>query len=116
MIIEIDIYQLLAILGVLLGFNLAKQFSDFDKWVTKRVPKDFKNTFTWYVVSRLLKAIHHYMVGIAIMVLFYPPHSLASLAMFSVGVGVFLEETPLFVSDLKKVVNRLKNLRNLRGD
>ena len=111
MLIKIDVETLIVILGLLFGFNTAYCFSDFDEWITKKVPKDFKTTFTWYLVSRLLKAVHHYMIGIIIMILFYPPHSTISLFVFSTGLGIFLEETDVFISDLKKVVNRIKKLK-----
>ena len=110
MLIEIDIETLIVILGILFGFNVAWSFADFDEWITKRVPEDFKNTFTWYVISRLLKATHHYMIGLLIMILFYP-HSTPSLFVFAMGTGIFLEESDVFISDLKKVVNRIKKLK-----
>ena len=108
---NIDPNTIIFILGILTGFNTGWNFSDFDEWVISRIPKDFRNTFTFYVVSRMLKAIHHYMLGLLIVVLFYPPHSLLSLFCLGFGLGLFIEEADVFVSDMKKIGKKLKLLK-----
>jgi len=107
--------QLVFILGLLIGFNTGWSFSDFDEWVRGKFPDDFKDSFTYYVITRLLKATHHYMWGIIIMVLFYPPSGLISTFGFAFGLGLFLEETDVFLSELGKVMRNIKKLRRAGG-
>jgi len=105
---KIDPNQLVLILGILFGFNTGWSFSDFDEWITSKFPEDFKNTFTFYLISHLLRAIHHYMIGIVIMVLTYPPSGSISLFLFGFGLGLFIEELDVFYSDLKKIKEKVK--------
>lgn len=105
---EIDPVFLRFLLGLLIGFNTGWSFSDFDEWILGKFPEDFKDTFTFYLVSHLLKAIHHYMIGIIIMILFYPPHNTISLICFGFGLGLFIEELDVFYSDLKKIKEKVK--------
>ena len=105
---QIDPQQLTFILGVLFGFNTGWSFSDFDEWILSRIPEDFRNTFTFYLISHLLKAIHHYMLGIIIIILFYPPHNPISLFCLGFGMGLFIEELDVFYSDIKKIKEKVK--------
>ena len=107
---EIDPTQLVLILGILFGFNTGWSFSDFDEWILNKIPEDFKGTFTFYLIKGLLKAIHHYMIGIILMILVYPPSGVVSLFFFGFGLGLFLEETDVFISDIKKIEKKVKKL------
>ena len=98
-----------------MGFNTGWSFSDFDEWVREKIPDDFKGTFTYYLIDKLFRAVHHYMIGILIMLFYCPPSGLASLSAFAFGLGLFLEEADVFLSDLNKIKNSIRKLKKAGG-
>ena len=112
---NIDPNTIIFILGCLIGFNTGWNFSDFDEWIRNKIPQDFKNTFTYYIIDKILRIIHHYMIGLGIIILFYPPHSLLSRLCFGFGIGLFIEEADVFIKDVKKLTEKLKKLRSLQS-
>jgi len=113
--IEIDQNTLIFLLGMLLGLGLGRNFRDLDSFIRKKIPKDFKGSFTYYIVSGILRTVHHYMIGLLIMALYYPPLSRLSLFLFSFGLGLFLDEVDLFLKDLKRCWNGIRKLRRSRN-
>jgi len=109
-----DPNKILFLLGILIGFNTGYNFSDFDEWIRSKIPDDFKSTFTYYLIDKLLKIIHHYMLGLAIVILYYPPTSWFRLICVGFGLGLFIEETDVFIKDVKRVLEKLKKLKELR--
>ena len=112
--IEIDQNTLIFLASMLFGLSLGRSFRDLDSFIRKRIPEDFKGTFTYYVISGLLRAIHHYLIGLVIMAVYYPPTSRISLAFFSFGLGLVLDEIDLFLKDLKRCLDGIRKLRGLR--
>ena len=107
--------SLIFLIGMLLGLGIGRNFRDFDNFVKKKIPKTFKTTFTYYVISGILRTIHHYLIGLVIMALYYPPLSRLSLFFFSFGLGLFLDEVDLFLKDLKRGLNAIHKLRRSRN-
>jgi len=110
-----DTNTIIFILGTLIGFNTGWNFSDFDDWIKKKIPEDFKDTFTYYIIDKILKIIHHYMIGLGIAILFYPPHNQLSLLCLGFGLGLFIEETDIFTRDLRKLTEKFKKLKSLHS-
>jgi len=98
------------------GLSLGRSFRDLDNFIKKKIPNDFKDTFTYYIISGVLRAVHHYMIGLIIMAFNYPPSGKISLAFFSFGLGLTLDEIDLLIKDIRRITNAIRKLRSIRGD
>lgn len=113
--IEIDQNTIIFLLGMLLGLGFGRNFRDLDAFIRKKIPEDFKGTFTYYIISGILRTVHHYMIGLLIMAFYYSPAmSRLSLFLFSFGLGLFLDEVDLFLKDLKRCLDGIRKLRRSR--
>jgi len=112
--IELDQNFLIFLASTLFGLSLGRSFRDLDSFIRKKIPEDFRGTFTYYVISGLLRAIHHYLIGLVIMAFYYPPTTKLALGFFSFGLGLVLDEIDLFIRDVKRCLHGLNKLRRSR--
>ena len=105
------------LIGLLTGYGLASAFYDFDELVRKHYGEFMKETFWGGVLDRLLRAFHHYIIGMAIMMIYYNNYTLLGTIAFWFGVGIVVEEIDVLMSDLAKIKNKVvKAWRYMSGD